>query len=143
MGHHLAWYASQGAEGVSLSTNLLKVWKAVVTRNLIDMRQSFYAGILFYYSTIGAAKVSMLLQYIQVFSISYPRFVKLCWLLLVTQILQTLLAMLVSAFACSPTSAFWEDFGSKDRCLDWPVILFFNASFNSESALIHWIQVFG
>lgn len=75
-------------------------------------------------------KISLLLQYLQIFGSSPIK--KTCWGFLLVVCLQGIIATLLAIFGCTPVNYFWTQIaGAKGgKCLNTTNVLFFNAAFN-------------
>lgn len=106
-----------------------------------------YVTILLYNISLTLAKLSVLLQYVRIFTTRNIK--RICYIQMVIIIIYGLWAVLSSIFICIPIASFW-DFTIKGKCLPKGPMWFLNAGINivtdiiivfTPAPLIHRLQL--
>ncbi|KAE8324528.1 hypothetical protein BDV39DRAFT_217064 [Aspergillus sergii] len=123
----IAWKVGDIAPGIDQ-------WNLQV-KNLIEVLHWFHTGLIMYSIIICFIKISILRQFLEIFSLKRDYFFWTCHCLICINILYYTAFTFTIIFACNPISKYWDVLRTDGKCLNTELQMFVAGIINTVSDL--------
>ncbi|RAQ76213.1 hypothetical protein COH20_001520 [Aspergillus flavus] len=123
----IAWKVGDIAPGIDQ-------WNLQV-KNLIEVLHWFHTGLIMYSIIICFIKISILWQFLEIFSLKRDYFFWTCHCLICSNILYYAVFTFTIIFACNPISKYWDVLRTEGKCLNTELQMFVAGIINTISDL--------
>ncbi|KAE8419886.1 hypothetical protein BDV36DRAFT_281890 [Aspergillus pseudocaelatus] len=123
----IAWKVGNIAPGIDQ-------WNLQV-KNLIELLHWFHTGLIMYSIMICFIKISILRQFLEIFSLERDYFFWTCHFLICINILYYTIFTFTTIFACNPISKYWDVLRTDGKCLNTELQMFVAGIINTISDL--------
>ncbi|KAH9864417.1 hypothetical protein J1614_010351 [Plenodomus biglobosus] len=113
--------------GFQVKTGMGHHFEDIAPAETVKSLKAFWVSLIFYGTSLGFQKISMLVQYLRVFTTR--KFQIACWVMIAFVAIYSTWTVFGNAFSCIPVRAFWtKEPGAK--CIDQYAVWFTNAGIN-------------